>query len=240
MEITQDKNNPNGGFNARLSDLIATSGLKQKDICTQTGISVSALAKYKVDRIPKSEELLKLARFFNVQMEWLLIGGENNLSESTKKELIAARNEFFHGVSRKKEGAALEGNHPLARLIPVISWAHAGEAESYDELPESWQEEVPTECQDEDAFGVKLLGDSMEPGFREGDLLVLMPNKRATNGSLVVCRFKNDGILFRRMELVQGTIRLVPLNKLYSPTNHREDEFSWIYPVWGRWTQIWK
>jgi SOS-response transcriptional repressor LexA len=126
------------------------------------------------------------------------------------------------------------------KTIPVISWVHAGEAGNYEELPDSWQNIIPTECQDKKAFGVYLEGDSMEPKFSEGDVLIVQPSEEAHSGCLVVARFLTDGVIFRRCEMIGGVIRLIPLNERYPVTEHQPAEFSWIYPVWGRWTQIWR
>ena len=72
MDINQKKNDPHAGFYSRLAKLIRESPHTQKEICSQTGISPSRLAKYKKNRVPKADELFKLARFFGVRMEWLL------------------------------------------------------------------------------------------------------------------------------------------------------------------------
>lgn len=132
------------------------------------------------------------------------------------------------------------------RLIPVVGWAHAGEAASYEEIPQSWADMVPTECRDERAFGLRLEGDSMEASdggglsFRDGDLLVAMPSARPYSGCFVVAKFTNDGVTFRRLETVGRKIILAPLNKRYDVTEHDEHEFHWIYPVWGRWSQLYQ
>lgn len=125
-------------------------------------------------------------------------------------------------------------------MIGVTGWAHAGEAESYEEIPEPWKGKIPTECRDPKAFAVILEGDSMEPKFSEGDLLVVQPTEQAHSGSLVVAKFANDGVIFRRFEITGKTVTLVPLNTRYQASQHSIEEFSWIYPVWGRWTQIWR
>lgn len=127
-----------------------------------------------------------------------------------------------------------------ARLIPVIGWAHAGEAASYDEIPKDWQCRIPTDCPDEHAFAVVLEGDSMEPKFSEGDWIIVQPGLQPYSGCFVVARFADDGVIFRRMEMSGGMIRLMPLNDRWQPSEHKPDEFSWLYPVWGRFTQIWR
>lgn len=124
-----------------------------------------------------------------------------------------------------------------SRRIPVLGWAHAGEATAYEELK---GDTVPTDCRDPDAFAVVLEGDSMEPSFREGDLLILMPGKRVHSGCLAVIRLADDGVLFRRIQIVADRYRLLPLNPRYETEEFSQDQISWIYPVWGSWRQLWK
>ena len=125
-------------------------------------------------------------------------------------------------------------------MIPVVSWAHAGEAESFEELPESWQDWIPTECRDERAFSVRLLGDSMTPLYIEGDLLVLQPSREIYSGCLAVIRLANDGILFRRVERRADRLVLVPLNPQYKTEEFSCEEIAWAYPLWGMWRQVCK
>lgn len=127
-----------------------------------------------------------------------------------------------------------------SRQIPVVGWAHAGQAATYEELPADWQRLIPTDCRDPKAFAVTLEGDSMEPLFRDGDLLVLMPSERVHNGCIAVVRLATDGVLVRRMEVREDKFRLVPLNPRYEVEELACEQISWAYPVWGRWSQVWK
>lgn len=131
-------------------------------------------------------------------------------------------------------------NKDGCRRIGVIGWAHAGQAASYDEIPDSWKRMIPTDCRDPHAFAVTLEGDSMEPLFRDGDTLVLMPSERIYNGCIAVLRLASDGVLLRRLETRDQRLRLVPLNPRYEVEEMECDQISWAYPVWGSWTQVWK
>ena len=142
-------------------------------------------------------------------------------------------------VRPPSEGPPCKGTGSC-RMIPVVSWAHAGEAESFEELPESWQDWIPTECRDERAFSVRLLGDSMSPLYVEGDLLVLQPSREIYSGCLAVVRLTNDGILFRRVERRADRLVLVPLNPQYKTEEFRCEEIAWAYPLWGMWRQVCK
>ena len=172
-------------FSTRLANLLADTPHKQKDVAASTGLSESALANYKKGRKPRSDELFKLADFFGVSMEWLLNG------EDRQTKSFGALDE---------DSALYETKEPRTGMIPVVSWAHAGEAIDYDVLPDA--DQVPTLCSDELAFGLKLEGDSMMPRFHEGAELVVAPSIEPYSGQYVVVRFaEHGGVLFRRLEL---------------------------------------
>ena len=124
------------------------------------------------------------------------------------------------------------GSRPL-RNIPVISWAQAGEATAFEQLPSDWEELVPSDVADEKAFGVRLRGDSMEPKFSDGDVAILLPSTPATNGEIVVANIKDQGALCKIMhvQLDKNLVKLSSYNPAYPPTEYHREEFHWIYPV---------
>lgn len=61
-------------FAERFRNLVEASGLSQKELATRLGVSEGAIVNYKGGRVPKAEELLSIAAFFDVKMEWLLCG----------------------------------------------------------------------------------------------------------------------------------------------------------------------
>ena len=205
-------------FSARLFTLQRTMGLRKKeDLAKLLGVSRTMLYLYeKNDPAPPAELLLTLGKLEH----------EHGIEPT-----------FTHG---EPPDIKIPGKSNEIREIGVVGWAHAGEAASYEELPHEWQNRIPTECQDEHAFAVRLEGESMEPKFSEGDLLILQPSKEPYSGCLAVCRLKNDGVVFRRVEFLPDSVRLIALNPSYPTDTYAREDFTWIYPVWGRWTQIWK
>ena len=126
------------------------------------------------------------------------------------------------------------------RMIPVIGWAHAGDAGNYEEIPESWQERVPTECRDPKAFAVRLEGDSMAPAYAEGDLLIVQPGEEIYSGCLAVIKMHSDGYVFRRIEIRKDFLRLIPLNPQWPSEELPTSDIAWAYPLYGMWRQVWK
>jgi SOS-response transcriptional repressor LexA len=119
------------------------------------------------------------------------------------------------------------------RNLPVLSWAQAGQATDFDEIPSDWDETVPSDVSDERAFGVRLRGDSMEPRFSDGDIAILLPSIAATNGETVVANLKEEGILCKIMhvQLDKNLITLSSYNPAYPPMERHRDQFHWIFPV---------
>jgi SOS-response transcriptional repressor LexA len=119
------------------------------------------------------------------------------------------------------------------RNLPVLSWAQAGQAADYGEIPADWDEMVPSDVSDERAFGVRLRGDSMEPRFSDGDIAILLPSIPATNGDIVVANLKEEGVLCKIMhvQLDKNVITLSSYNPAYPPMERHRDQFNWMYPV---------
>lgn len=59
---------------ARIRDLCENSGRSQKELAAALGISEGALINYKRDRVPKTEELHKLASYFGTTMDYIYAG----------------------------------------------------------------------------------------------------------------------------------------------------------------------
>lgn len=127
-----------------------------------------------------------------------------------------------------------------AHSIPVVSWAHAGDAACYEELPKDWQDQVMTDCRDPRAFALRLQGDSMAKEYLEGDVLILQPSHEIYSGCLAVVKLANDGIIFRRIEKRPDRLILSPLNTQYRPEDLMLEHVVWAYPLYGMYRQVWK
>src|SRR5271156_2091357 len=60
-------------------------------------------------------------------------------------------------LMEKSSSVKVHGNVAAAyglRNLPVLSWAQAGQATDFGEIPRDWDEVVPSDVTDERAFGV--------------------------------------------------------------------------------------
>lgn len=84
-------------------------------------------------------------------------------------------------------------------------------------IPINPAENADTEssCDGAEAFALMVLGDSMEPEFREGEVIVIEPSGYATDGSYVLAQLDGEWI-FRQLLRQGDGWRLAPLNARYA------------------------
>lgn len=125
--------------------------------------------------------------------------------------------------------------------IPIVGMAHAGINEDYDEAVQEWRDTMVSTCPDEDARGVKILGDCMSPFINEDDVLVAMPSRKPSSGGIAVARFKDGGVIVRRFEFtIDQKVTAIATNIQYPTEYYTEDDFEWIWPVWDMHRKIWR
>ena len=103
------------------------------------------------------------------------------------------------------------------RRIPVVSWVTAGKwAETGESLhsedPIEW---IASDIKGKNTFALRVKDDSMEPEFKEGDLLIVSPAAKAGNGDYVVAKNSEEAATFRQFKRYDNTRILHPLNGKY-------------------------
>lgn len=69
-------------------------------------------------------------------------------------------------------------------------------------------------CDGAESFALMVLGDSMEPEFAEGEIIIIEPAGLATHGSYVLARLDGEWI-FRQLQQTDAGWRLAALNPVY-------------------------
>jgi len=115
---------------------------------------------------------------------------------------------------------------PLAagRLVPVINKVSAGYPTDFNDLdyPVGIADDYIRcpDLHDPNSFAVRVVGDSMEPKFREGDIVIFSPAAEVNNGDDCFVRFTHphETTFKRAFFEPDNKIRLQPRNEKYSPT----------------------
>ncbi len=115
---------------------------------------------------------------------------------------------------------------PLApgRLVPVINKVSAGYPTDFNDLdyPVGIADDYIRcpDLHDPNTFAVRVVGDSMEPKFHEGDIVIFSPATEVHNGDDCFVRFTmpHETTFKRAFFESDNKIRLQPRNEKYSPT----------------------
>lgn len=121
----------------------------------------------------------------------------------------------FVPPSSNVEPAALPDR---SRRVPVISFVRAGDWTEAEAVEPSWAEDwIESSVGGARVFALRVKGDSMEPVFREGEIILVDPDREAVNGDYVVAALEREEATLKRWERVGGRDLLIPLNPRYQP-----------------------
>jgi len=219
------------------------------DVSSRIGFSkpyLSTIETSKVKNPPSDELLSKLEKVLEFKRGQLLHIAhmermpsdirqqyESTESENQKWRQIA-RNLIDKKVSVKRLGSLLarsklgteQSKSTLAagRLVPVINKVSAGYPTDFDDMdyPVGIADDYIRcpDLHDPNAFAVRVVGDSMEPRFCEGDIVIFSPAAEVHNGDDCFVRFAMPHeTTFKRVFFeAENKIRLQPRNEKYSPT----------------------
>jgi phage repressor protein C with HTH and peptisase S24 domain len=85
------------------------------------------------------------------------------------------------------------------RRIPLIGLVQAGSGGFFDDagfpVGGGWEEISFPGVRDENAYAVEITGDSMEPVYRDGDIIIVSPNSAPRRGDRVVVRTRSGEVL---------------------------------------------
>jgi repressor LexA len=120
-------------------------------------------------------------------------------------------------------------------LIPIINKVAAGYPADFDDLgyPAGVADDYVRcpDLHDPQAFAVRVIGDSMEPKFKEGDIVIFSPAMPVQSGDDCFVRFTMPHeTTFKRIFYEQNdTIRLQPRNEKYAPLTVEGKRINGLY-----------
>lgn len=152
-------------------------------------------------RSPRGESLSPLAKFFSISISQLI--GDEPLPEDR-----------------------IPGTHNPEVVawtsIPVLTWEIAGQwPDCKNRLKEQhWNDWITTDKPvSNDAFALRVTGESMAPRFNEGTTLVIEPTAEARNRSFIVVQFEDQSdVTFKQLLIDGGDQYLKPINPEFKTT----------------------
>jgi repressor LexA len=131
----------------------------------------------------------------------------------------------------------------VSRPVPVINKVAAGYPQQFTDLdyPASIAEEYIRcpDLADPQAFAARIVGDSMEPEFCEGDIVVFSPNTEPRDGVDCFVRFDDGETTFKRVyQDDPETVRLQPLNNAYPAALVSAQRVTGLWPAVARFQRL--
>ena len=128
------------------------------------------------------------------------------------------------------------GRPATARRIPLIGLAQAGSEGYFDDggypVGGGWDEISVPEVGDPNAYALEISGDSMEPVFRDGDIVIVSPAAPVRRGDRVVVRSQKGEVMAK--ELLRQSARRIELCSLNpAHPNYSFDlaELAWMHRI---------
>ncbi|HTW27895.1 MAG TPA: helix-turn-helix transcriptional regulator [Acetobacteraceae bacterium] len=131
---------------------------------------------------------------------------------------------------------ALPGSRAISRRIPLIGLAQAGNDAYFDDggypVGGAWDEVNLPEIGDPNAYALEISGDSMEPVFRDGDMVIVSPAAPIRRGDRVVLRTQEGEVMAK--QLARRSARRIELNSLNPAHPDRSfdlQEVAWVHRI---------
>ncbi len=181
-------------------------------------------------RDARARELAKTLREHGGSIDTLHRTGE------LERLIRALEGEAFEDEREGRDGApALR----IPREIPLINKVTAGYPGSFTDLgyPARVADEYvrSPDIDDPDAFAARVVGDSMSPEYREGDIVVFSPARPVVSGMDCFIRLEPDHentfkrVYFERGARGEELIRIQPINNAYAPMVVAREEVAGLY-----------
>lgn len=168
-------------------------GMTEEQVASTAGVSMRALTNILTGKPPQSRAILeKFARYFRMDLEFLRTGEPTTHSAAGR-----------------------------IRRIPLLNWHQMSRLGKGEDLPDVIHAETMVEATDvagTRTFALKVQDDSMEPIFREGEMIFVNPDVKWSPGDYVVAVHHGASIataFLRQVNVIWNQYVLHPLNWRY-------------------------
>jgi phage repressor protein C with HTH and peptisase S24 domain len=119
------------------------------------------------------------------------------------------------------------------RAVPLIGFAQAGVGGYFDDagfpVGRGWDEIAFPAIDDEHAYALEISGDSMQPAYRDGDVILVSPGAPVRRGDRVVVRTTGGEVMAKELKRrTSKTIELKSLNRDHADRQFPVSEVLWV------------
>jgi phage repressor protein C with HTH and peptisase S24 domain len=129
--------------------------------------------------------------------------------------------------------ALLLGSERASEAIPLIGLAKAGKGGFFDDagfpVGGGWEQIAFPKVDDANAYALEITGDSMEPVYRDGDVIVVSPNAQVRRGDRVVVKTRDGEVLAKVLaRQTARTVELASFNAAHPPLTLPAETVAWM------------
>lgn len=153
------------------------------------------------------------------------LSGYRNIGEKAARKIEAGAGKQTGWLDQDQEKSNVS-DAVIRGGVPLISWVQAGHwTDVIDNLAPNEGERIETSARVKaHTYALRVHGDSMEPKFPEGAILIIEPEEDPTPGKFVIVRQNSDTeATFKQLVQDGGRLYLKPLNQRYPILELRED-----------------
>ena len=121
----------------------------------------------------------------------------------------------------------------LTRKVPLLGYAQAGAEGYFDDAGyptgRGWDAIDSPAISDPNTYALKVTGDSMEPAYRKGDILIVEPDAPIKRGDRVVVKTAKGEVMAK--EVLRNSARRIELRSLnprHADRGFAPKEIQWI------------
>lgn len=178
------------------------NSLSQTDICNTLGVKMPTFSDWvNAKTYPRIDKIELMANYFGI----------------SKADLVEEHNPF---TSSHRKGVSIPVYGRVAAGIPL---------EMIENIIDT--EEISEElARTGEFFALRIHGDSMEPRFAEGDVVIVRQQPNAESGDIVIATVNGTDATCKRLRKYRDGIELVSNNPTYKPMFYSNEDIE-IKPV---------
>ena len=112
--------------------------------------------------------------------------------------------------------------------IPVLGKVQAGiPVEAIEEILD-YEEITPEMARGGDYFGLQVRGDSMEPKFSEGDVVIVRKQSYIDTGDIAIVLVDGYEATMKKVKKTPDGIMLIPMNTIYDVMFYTNEEIEYL------------
>jgi phage repressor protein C with HTH and peptisase S24 domain len=129
-----------------------------------------------------------------------------------------------------------EKARPPAKAVPLIGFAEAGAGGYFDDggfpVGKGWDEIPFPAVNDEHAYALEISGNSMEPAYRDGTIIMISPAASIRRGDRVAVKTRDGEVMVKELKRrTAKTVELRSVNAAHGDRSLPVREVEWIARV---------